>query len=728
MKIYHRLFCFGAIAVSFYFAIISESLILFAQSPENEYSRYMSALYESQKTDGFSKTLRPREWELLRLQQWDAVIDQLEKNHPPGNEAEECGLLGHAYYGKSMIRHERETPIRALFRYIYRKRAIKSFGKAIELDHGNLNWHYSLAMVYLTQNDEQSLRKASEQLLQIRMKDKNFHNTAFLLGVVYRRLNEIEKSELTFEEFLESRPDPHAMLEMVRIHMTRNEVAEAEKYYKKALDNLYDQDAVELIMSDMRFLLTRQERGEFDETEDKGMWLKRFWLARDPTPRTPENERTQEHLRRVHYAQEFFSSPGARARYDARGEIYIKYGLPSYRYQDGGSDRVYQNESWTYDWNLTGNKDGLVFDFANEPGFGFRLITDLRHAFVSNWTPFDLMQLYRDREDVNVGYYASVSHSSDFIDFIDKFRNLSQKKLYAYRKAPAQVFNYAGFPEKMLPIFLQDATFRAEGGLTQYEISYGFQLNDIHFVNYEQSSHSSLIREVTIRNSRADELFHDRTIIDLSFSRNEKLDDKTYIGQVRFNLSPQEEMPMLHFSLNDPRDDRLGLYFYELENRDYSGEALLVSDIKFSYKITPARDHDEYFRRGVRIEPYLSTTLEKHKPVQVYFEIYNLSPDAYGKGRCTVQYMVERELTNGNDALTFYDRWGKLINHPGQTSFISISNELETRGTEHGEYTTIDLSGLRDGIYNFVVRVTDFHTNQSSEASRIITLASGKTN
>ena len=56
-------------------------------------------------------------------------------------------------------------------------------------------------------------------------------------------------------------------------------------------------------------------------------FIENFWLRRDPTPDTPENEFKEEHYRRIAYANEHYGAgiPGWKTD---RGHIYITLGPP----------------------------------------------------------------------------------------------------------------------------------------------------------------------------------------------------------------------------------------------------------------------------------------------------------------------------------------------------------------------------------------------------------------
>ena len=53
-----------------------------------------------------------------------------------------------------------------------------------------------------------------------------------------------------------------------------------------------------------------------------------WWRTQDPLPASEVNERMVEHVRRVEYALEHYVCITCQVGYDARGEIYVRYGAP----------------------------------------------------------------------------------------------------------------------------------------------------------------------------------------------------------------------------------------------------------------------------------------------------------------------------------------------------------------------------------------------------------------
>src|SRR3954453_6073065 len=126
---------------------------------------------------------------------------------------------------------------------------------------------------------------------------------------------------------------------------------ELEKTYKKWLDE------------DVRWVIRDEEREAFNKLsndEERDNFIEQFWLRRDPTPDTVENEYKEEHYRRIPYANEHYASgiPGWKAD---RGRIYITLGPAdeveshpsggSYQRpnaEGGGSTSTYPFEQWRY--------------------------------------------------------------------------------------------------------------------------------------------------------------------------------------------------------------------------------------------------------------------------------------------------------------------------------------------------------------------------------------------
>src|SRR6202142_2790575 len=111
--------------------------------------------------------------------------------------------------------------------------------------------------------------------------------------------------------------------------MTEKERKKQQEKLRKELETPFkkwlDEDGIYIITDEkkkaFKTLQTDEEREQF---------IEQFWLRRDPSPDTEENEYREEHYRRIAYANDNFASgvPGGKTD---RGMIYIKYGPPDER-------------------------------------------------------------------------------------------------------------------------------------------------------------------------------------------------------------------------------------------------------------------------------------------------------------------------------------------------------------------------------------------------------------
>jgi GWxTD domain-containing protein len=82
--------------------------------------------------------------------------------------------------------------------------------------------------------------------------------------------------------------------------------------------------------------------------EERDNFIEQFWLRRDPTPDTVENEFRDEYYMRILYANEHFSTKERPGWKTDRGKIYVKYGPPDT--VEVRVDRGHPASRWHYRW------------------------------------------------------------------------------------------------------------------------------------------------------------------------------------------------------------------------------------------------------------------------------------------------------------------------------------------------------------------------------------------
>jgi GWxTD domain-containing protein len=158
------------------------------------------------------------------------------------------------------------------------------------------------------------------------------------------------------------------------------QTAEAARYFQVAsekqqesLPAAADEKSLQRLFDQIRYIATREEKDLFNKLDatGKGEFIVRFWLARDPTPGTPENETMVEHFRRLNYAERAFKG-GLRAD---MARIYIQYG-PPLETKRMASNSYYAKpvEIWTY--GLNGSTE---FVFADRTGDGAYILLHSNH-------------------------------------------------------------------------------------------------------------------------------------------------------------------------------------------------------------------------------------------------------------------------------------------------------------------------------------------------------------
>jgi len=130
---------------------------------------------------------------------------------------------------------------------------------------------------------------------------------------------------------------------------------------------------------DVQYIITGEERAAWKRLktdEEREQFIEQFWLRRDPTPDTIDNEYKDEHYERIAYANEHFASgiPGWKSD---RGRIYIMYGKPDQieshpsggTYdrpieEGGGTTSTFPFETWRYRY-IEGIGNEVILEFVD---------------------------------------------------------------------------------------------------------------------------------------------------------------------------------------------------------------------------------------------------------------------------------------------------------------------------------------------------------------------------
>ena len=119
---------------------------------------------------------------------------------------------------------------------------------------------------------------------------------------------------------------------------------------------------------DVVYLISPQERAGFQglkSDQERDRFIEQFWLQRDPTLDTVENEFKEEHYRRIAYSNDRFGSTKAAGWKSDRGRMYIGYGPPDEIESHPSQGR----ESWRYRL-IEGVGADVIVEFTDPKGTG----------------------------------------------------------------------------------------------------------------------------------------------------------------------------------------------------------------------------------------------------------------------------------------------------------------------------------------------------------------------
>jgi GWxTD domain-containing protein len=164
---------------------------------------------------------------------------------------------------------------------------------------------------------------------------------------------------------------------VAQTYVAQTRAAQAEPLSKPVPDV---SPSITWLEEDVVYIITDEERRAFQRLQsddERDEFIQQFWLRRDPTPGTPENEFKDEHYRRIAYANLRFPTAAGKAGWKTdRGRIYIVYGPPdeiddhstadtkaaipfldwTYRYLDGVGSNVkieFVDPAGTHDFKMT---------------------------------------------------------------------------------------------------------------------------------------------------------------------------------------------------------------------------------------------------------------------------------------------------------------------------------------------------------------------------------------
>lgn len=388
---------------------------------------------------------------------------------------------------------------------------------------------------------------------------------------------------------------------------------------------------------DVVYIITDEEKNIFKKLpteEDRDKFMQQFWVLRDPTPGTPQNEYKDEHYKRMDFANQFFASDWVSEGWRSdRGKIYIILGAPGSRQFFTSGGQIYPIELWFYSANepslppffyVLFYKKFDTGDFRlyspyidgpeklvrasgaeNEPRNAYRFLRD----FNMELARASLTLIPGEPADINQG--TSLSSDGMLMKVLnlanDKFR---KQKLGLQRRLQEEVSSRVIYNVHALRV----ATLPLQSANGEYFLNYTLQINaPEQFALGQHDDKAYLAAEIQVK---------------LLGTKKETIYELSREVSQYFTATELEDLKKRPLAL----DDRI-----PIAPGNYEAEFLLYNKVSRLYYRTSAT---------VRVEATPSTTLKIGKPVLVQRCEAASNPEepfAFSGTKCTIQARVEAE-------------------------------------------------------------------------------------
>jgi len=511
--------------------------------------------------------------------------------------------------------------------------------------------------------------------------------------------------------------------ETVAKPMTEKQKKKQEERLRKELETPYKK----WLNEDVAYIITDEEKKAFrrlNNDDEREQFIEQFWLRRDPTPDTEENEYKEEHYRRIAYANEHFASgiPGWKTD---RGRIYIIFGpadeIESHPSggtyerpieEGGGETSTYPFEKWRYryiegigndvniefvDTTMTGEyhmtmdpseKDALLM----VPGAGLTLMEQMGLA--------DKTQRFNRTDGTHLGTGSSpLPASMDEFSRLEQFAKLQKPPAVKFKDLEAAVsssirYNTLPFKVKADYIRITDSTI-----LTTITIQ--FERRDLQFQQKDNVAKSTvnIFGRVTSIAGRIINTFEDPVTVEVPADLLGKAIDGASIYQKAVPLAPGKYR--LNVVCKDIVGGNMATYPMALDVPHFEDETLASSSLILADLIervpTTSIGTGQFVIGDTKVRPRLNDTFARGEKLGIYTQFYNFSPDEKTKKpNGSIQYEI---LKSGSEK-ALLDYTENVIDIPGASAQQVTVEKL------------LPLQSLEPGQYTLKMRVTDKNTNQ----------------
>jgi GWxTD domain-containing protein len=462
--------------------------------------------------------------------------------------------------------------------------------------------------------------------------------------------------------------------ETVAKPLSEKEKKKREKALMKELQTPYRKWLTE----DVAYIITDEERKSFKQLstdEEREQFIEQFWLRRDPTPDTVENEFKEEHYRRIAYANDHYASgiPGWKAD---RGRIYITFGPPdeidahpsggSYERpseEGGGETSTYPFEQWRYRY-IEDIGTNIVIEFVDPTMSGeYKLTMDPSEKDALLYVPGAGLTLseqmgmssktdrFNNTDGTHLGMPIGGVQSQSMNEFtrLEQYSKLQKPPKVKFTDLEAKVSTRITF--NILPMKVQTDFLRVTNASVLANVTMQFENKDLQFQSKEgvQKAVINIFGRITTMSRRIVNTFEHTVTIDVAPSMLAEQLKRSSIWQESIPLPPGNYR--MNVVCKDVVAGTLNNYEVLLNVPHYEDEKLSSSSLILADVIekVPTRSigTGQFVVGTTKVRPRLTDSFRRDEKMGIYVQLYNLGPDEKSSHpNATIQYEVIKTGSN----------------------------------------------------------------------------------
>ena len=184
---------------------------------------------------------------------------------------------------------------------------------------------------------------------------------------------------------------------------------------------------------------------------------------------------------------------------------------------------------------------------------------------------------------------------------------------------------------------------------------------------------------------------------------------------MRFEVAPGDYR--LAVQLVDRTSGKWGVYLQDLNVPDYV-DSLTISDLQLCWNITETTREGKFKKENLWVVPMPSRSYRQDTNIHIYYELYNLHRDAFGRNRYRVSYSIQRDARLGKG---FFGALSSLVRRIVAAGEEEVVVSYERTGDDATEaiYFELDAANLKPGFSRIRVSVTDLNSLQAATRTAI---------